>query len=392
MTASGIVDVIVVLSLLAAFVGGAGRGFLRTIGGLAGVIAGAVAAYFAVPVVSEWVAADWRVPAVIVTAIVLLAAGFSIGEGIGRILGRGVDKIKLGFLDRAAGAVAGTAIAALVWVTITATVGLLGVPFLSTSLASSTVIRTIDSLTPDPVRSLLAQARAGVVDGGSAWLVEALDGPTTAPSIPDLDTDSPQVETALASVVKITGIAYRCGTGVSGSGFVVAPDRIVTNAHVVAGVDEPVVEAPGLAPEAGRVVYVDTVNDLAVIATDGLDAAALPLDDEVLPGDDGVVAGYPFGGPMTVGSASVVSDATLPLTIGGATITREVLTLAAEVNQGNSGGPLLSLDGTVSGVIFGKGTTVANVGFAIPLSELAPVAAEATSLTQAVDTGACAAG
>lgn len=391
MNASSIVDVIVVISLVAALVNGLGRGFSRTVGGLIGGIAGAVGAYFAVPFVSAWASAEWRVLAVIVSAILLIGIGYTLGDTIGSVFRRGITKVKLGWIDRLAGGLAGAAIAALVWVMVTASLGVLGIPFLSTSLAGSSVIRTIDSLTPDPLRSLLAQVRAQVVDTGTSWLVEAMDGPTVAPTIPDIATDQQAITTASASVVRVTGNAYQCGFGVTGSGFVAAPDRIITNAHVVAGVSDPVVEAPGELPVAGRVVYVDAALDLAVIATDGLDAPALPLDPEVLAGDQGIVAGYPFGGPLTLEPAEIVADANTTLLIGDSTSSREVLTLASNVNQGNSGGPLLALDGTVSGVVFGKGTSVANVGYAIPLSAVAPVVAAAPGLTATVDPGVCSA-
>lgn len=390
MNASSIVDVIVVVSLIAALLNGLGRGFVRTIGGLAGGILGGIGAYFAIPFVSAWAAPEWRVLAVIGTAVVAIGLGFTLGSAVGSAFRRGIHKVRLGWFDRLAGGVVGVVITALVWVMATASIGLLGIPILSTSLASSSVIRTIDSLTPDPVRSLLAQLRAQVVDGGTAWLVEALDGPTEAPTIPSIATDQAAITAASASVVRVTGNAYQCGFGVTGSGFVAAPDRIVTNAHVVAGVTDPVVEAPGALPVPGRVVYVDAAQDLAVIATDGLDVAALPLDPEVVAGDQGIVAGYPFGGPLTLEPAEVVSDADTALLIGSTPSSREVLTLAANVNQGNSGGPLLALDGTVSGVVFGKGTSAANVGYAIPLSAVAPVVAQAESLTAAVDPGACA--
>lgn len=388
--ASVIVDVIVVLSLIGALVDGLRRGFLRTLGGLAGIAAGAVAAFFAVPAVSAWAAgSEWRLLAVIGTVVLLLGLGYAVGATIGAVVRRGADRVKLGLLDRLAGGVAGVIISCLVWIAFTSAVSLLGVPLLTTSLAGSTVIRTIDDLTPDPVRGGLAQLQSTVVDQGTSWIVEAIDAPTRAPSIPAVETDDPEVALASASVVRVSGTAWACDVGVTGSGFVVAADRVVTNAHVVAGVAEPIVEVPGRAPRTGRVVYIDPAADLALVAVDDLGAAPLALDDAVASGDEAVVAGYPFGGPLTLGSAQVSSDAVVSLMVDGAPASREVLTLAAVVNQGNSGGPLLSLDGTVSGVVFGKAASVDNVGYAIPLSVLAPVAAQAPSLASPVDPGPC---
>lgn len=391
MGASVIIDVIVVLSLVGALIDGLCRGFLRTVGGLAGIVAGAIAASFAVPAVSAWAAgSEWRLLAVVGTAVLLLGVGYAIGASLGAVIGRGADRVKLGVLDRLAGGVAGVAISGLVWIAVTSAVSLLGVPLLTTSIAESSVVRAIGDLTPSPVRTFLAQVQSAVVGEGTSWVVEALDAPTVPPTIPAVATNDPEVAAAAArSVVRVSGTAWACDVGVTGSGFVASDDRVITNAHVVAGVAQPVVEATGEAPRTGRVVYIDTAADLAVVAVDGLDAAPLALDDAVAAGDDAVVAGYPFGGPLTLGAAQVSSDSTVSLMVDGAPTSREVLTLAAVVNQGNSGGPLLSLDGTVSGVVFGKAASVGNVGYAIPLSVLSPVVAQAPSLTDSVDAGVC---
>lgn len=390
MGASVIIDVIVVLSLVGALIDGLRRGFLRTVGGLAGIVAGAIAASFAVPAVSAWAAgSEWRLLAVVGTAVLLLGVGYAIGASLGAVIGRGADRVKLGVLDRLAGGVAGVAISGLVWIAVTSAVSLLGVPLLTTAVAESSVVRAIGDLTPSPVRTFLSQVQSAVVGEGTSWVVEALDAPTVPPTIPAVATNDPEVAAAARSVVRVSGTAWACDVGVTGSGFVASDDRVITNAHVVAGVAQPVVEATGEAPRTGRVVYIDTAADLAVVAVDGLAAAPLALDDAVAAGDDAVVAGYPFGGPLTLGAAQVSSDSTVSLMVDGAPTSREVLTLAAVVNQGNSGGPLLSLDGTVSGVVFGKAASVGNVGYAIPLSVLSPVVAQAPSLTDSVDAGVC---
>src|SRR5690606_9850200 len=126
-------------------------------------------------------------------------------------------------------------------------------------------------------------------------------------SIPVIDTGSDALNVAAGSVVRITGNALACGVAQTGTGFVVADDRVVTNAHVVAGVTEPVVETLGGQVIAGTVVYFDPADDLAVIAVPGLDAAALDLAPVLQPGSDAVVQGYPHGGPFVSGAASVVS-------------------------------------------------------------------------------------
>jgi S1-C subfamily serine protease len=265
----------------------------------------------------------------------------------------------------------------------------LGVPFLSRAIAGSTVIRTIDNVTPDPVQAWLAQLRGVVVDEGIPLITEALTG--DPPEIPDVDTGSPALNAAAQSVVRVTGNAVACGQSQSGTGFVVAPGRIVTNAHVVAGVSEPVVEALDGEVAGGKVVYFDPVDDLAVIAVDGFDVAPLEVGDTLSPGLDAAVQGYPHGGPFTASAAQVVAvgQTRIPDIYGDGGTLREIYTLAANVQEGNSGGPLLSTGGEVVGVVFARSAETQNVGFAMTMAELDPVVDLSAGLSAPVGSGAC---
>ncbi|MBC7724973.1 MAG: MarP family serine protease [Burkholderiaceae bacterium] len=390
MTSSTILDVILVLVLLGLFVYGYRSGLVRSLAGIVGLVAGGVAAFFLVPIVGSWVPdPQWRTPATLGTAIVLVLGGLSIGGSIGYALRRQVHKTPLGVIDRMLGAVLSTVVSALVLSMVAMSVGSLGVPFVSPAVASSSVIRSIDSLTPTQVKAFLAQVRSAAVDEGIPSIVEAFNGPV--PAIPEVNTGGPDLVAAARSVVRITGNAYACGQNQSGSGFVVSEDRIVTNAHVVAGVTQPVVEAPGLGAPAGRVVYFDPVNDLAVIAVDGLTAQALPLAGNLDVGSAAIVDGYPFGGPFRSGAAQVISVGPLQVNdiYGDATAERNVYTLAADVQQGQSGGPLLSESGEVVGVIFAKSADTSGVGYALAMEEVEPVAVQAPDLQAEVSSGTC---
>ena len=137
----------------------------------------------------------------------------------------------------------------------------MGVPLFSQAISGSYVVRAIDTLTPAPVDALLARVRAAVLEEGLPAIGDALGGVVTSPGIPDVPTDTDPLSIAAQSVVRIGGTAYACGQNQTGTGFVVAPDRIVTNAHVVAGVDAPIVEAPSGQTLEGRVVYLDPIDD-----------------------------------------------------------------------------------------------------------------------------------
>ncbi|MDN4641153.1 MarP family serine protease [Agreia sp. PsM10] len=386
------IDVIVVIVLLAGAVAGYRMGLVRSLLGLVGVIAGGIGAYFAIPPVVAWISEpEWRIAGVIGTAFVLVTIGYLLGATIGRVIGRGVDKAKLGFVDRLLGLVGSGIAAVLVVVTVASGVSTLGVAPLTQAVASSSILKTLDGLVPPQVTSLLAQLRTAAVTDGAPWVIDALGAPSTAPSIPTISTDNPALTAAAQSVVRITGTAYECGVTMSGSGFAVATDRVVTNAHVVAGISEPVVEVPGQSPRAGRIVYFDPAADLAVIAVDGLPADAIELSDTLAPSSTAVVAGYPFGGPFSIAGAEVLAAGPLQLiTDGAAGTTRDAYTLAADIEPGNSGGPLLTVDGQVAGVVFAKASTVDNVGYALTMQELSPVAAQAPGLSAPVSTGDCA--
>jgi S1-C subfamily serine protease len=389
------IDIVLGLALLGYLVSGLRNGFARSIGGLLGVIAGGIAAFYVVPLVGGLIPDElWRLLASIGIALGLVFAGSAIGSAIGRAIARRFDATPLRFLDRLLGGAVNLVAAALVISLVAASVAPLGIPVLSQALGQSVVISTIDSFTPKPVQQFLASIRSTAVTDTIPSIVEAFGGVTTSPGTPQVDTGTDALTTAATSVVRITGNAYACGQSQSGTGFVVAKDRIVTNAHVVSGVTQPVVETPGGSALPGTIVYFDPIDDLAVISVTGLDAPALPLAKTLAKGDKAAYDGYPFGGPFTTGPAQVlaVGSESIADIYGTSTSPRDIYTLAANIQQGDSGGPLLTTSGEVAGVVFAKSAKTADLGYAMTVTELAPVAAESSSLTARVASGHCTAG
>ena len=396
MSLPGILDALLILLMLAYFSYGWIVGFVRSIFGLAGIALGGIAAFFAIPLVGTWVPwPEWRLSFILIAVFLLVVAGQTLGSFIGRSLGRRVEETKLGALDRLAGAAVNAVVAALIASMVAFSIGSLGVPLLSQAIAGSTVLRTIDDLTPPPVTDALAQLRSIVIQEGIPRIVSAAGGtaiePTAPPNIPDVDTSSASLEKSARSVVKVIGTAYRCGQNQTGSGFVIAANRVVTNAHVVAGVSEPVVEVPGLGAKPGTVVYFDPMNDLAVIAVPGLGAEPIPVRSTLPKGSSAVMDGYPLGGPFRSSAAQVTQVTTVRVNdiYGSNPHLMEVYQLAANVQHGNSGGPLLSTNGSIAGVIFAKAANVDNVGYAHTMKELQPVADKAAGLSAPVSSGTC---
>jgi S1-C subfamily serine protease len=386
-----ILDLVLILTLLSYLFHGLRNGFLVTAGGIAGFAAGAVAAFVSVPLVSGLVAdSGWRLTAIIATAVLLMVLGHGLGTAIGRRI-RNVVRIRpLRSMDRLAGGGVNVVVSALVMSMLAFSIGALGVPFVSQPLAESKVIRFIDGVTPVPLKTSMAQLRSAVIGEGIPTLFEGI-GQGQPVAVPDASTDTPALNAAAASVLKIAGTAYQCGQNQTGTGFVVSPGRVVTNAHVVAGVSEPVVEIPGGGALPGRVVYFDSQHDLAVVAVDGLRSAPLPLGSDLPAGSPAAFDGYPHGGPFQSKPATVqdISTVLVPDIYGNNPAAEDVYRIAGDVQPGNSGGPLLTTDGQVAGVVFAKSTGESSLGYAITMTDLGPVAARAPGLGDAVSPGQC---
>ncbi|WP_426320260.1 MarP family serine protease [Microbacterium sp. E-13] len=385
------VDLIVVLLLVGACVAGVRRGFFASVGTLVGVAAGAFAAFWLTPLVSAWVPSPvWRGPAVILTAFGLVFAGAALGAAIGSALRSGADRLKLRGVERFLGGIASVLAAILALALVAPAIAGAGIPVVSSAVASSSILRGIEAATPDPVAAALAQLRSTVLDDTLPGLGLLL-GPGTVEPAPPVALDDPELQRAAASVARVSGNAYACGRGSAGTGFVIAEDRVVTNAHVVAGVDVPIVELPGEPAREGRIVYFDPIDDLAVIAVDDLGATPLRFSPTLAAGTAAAVQGYPYGGPFTMVTAGVesVGTASVPDVYDESWNPREIYALQATVRPGNSGGPLLTDDGEVAGVVFARAENDENLGYAMTMAELTPVADRASSLTNTVSSGSC---
>jgi S1-C subfamily serine protease len=200
----------------------------------------------------------------------------------------------------------------------------------------------------------------------------------------------PEVRRAAQSVYKIRGESS-CQHGVEGSGFTYAPNRVMTNAHVVAGIDHPDVLV-GSREVPAKVVYYNPDVDVAVLEVDGIHGRRLPFDRSGRPGEAGAVLGFPEDGPYDVEPARVRGEQRLrsPDIYGNGTVVREVYSLRALVRPGNSGGPLVSSSGKVLGVVFAASVTDRNTGYALTASQVAQAAAAGLTHSRPVDTGGCA--
>ena len=214
-------------------------------------------------------------------------------------------------------------------------------------------------------------------------------GPSTPVPIPTL-IDTPGTRAAVASTAKI--IAYGCGGGAeAGSSWPVAPNYLVTNAHVVAGSSSVEVDTPNGATDHGTVVYFDPNVDVAVVYVPNLGLQPLQrANSDPQRGQTGAVIGYPGGGIEQVVPAGVsgTETATGYNIYGDAQVSRDIAVLSANIIPGNSGGPLVDASGTVYGLVFAASTTTNNEGYALTMSAIARLNA-GIGQTQPVSTQGC---
>ncbi|MEY9875691.1 S1-C subfamily serine protease [Streptacidiphilus sp. MAP12-33] len=214
---------------------------------------------------------------------------------------------------------------------------------------------------------------------------------TNVPAPDPALVNEPGVRTARQSIVKVIGTAPSCSKVIEGSGFVYASERVMTNAHVVGGVTEPTVRLGDRTYDA-RVVLYDWQRDIAILDVPGLRAPALSFAGSAKTGADAIVAGFPENGPFNVQAARIRGriQANGPDIYHRGNVSRDVYSLRSTVRQGNSGGPLLTTDGEVYGVVFAKSLDDAQTGYALTVDEVRDDAQRGANLTASVNTDACA--
>jgi S1-C subfamily serine protease len=278
-----------------------------------------------------------------------------------RLLGQAGRRRGIAIAESSGGALLLVALAlCLVWLFGAVALNAPGGKSLRTAVQRSAILRALNNAFP-PSSSLINALHR--IDPRVA-----VQGPSPDVAAPDSKiARNPAVQAAGDGVVRVLGTA--CGLGVEGSGWIAAPDLVVTNAHVVAGESDTTVTPEGseTALDATPVHY-DPQNDLALLRVSGLGGRTLSLSPDVRSGTPGAVLGYPENGPFTITPARV--GATGPVvtqdSYGRGPITRELTALRGEVHSGNSGGPIVEADGKVMGTVFAATTQGKPGGYAVP--------------------------
>jgi S1-C subfamily serine protease len=262
----------------------------------------------------------------------------------------------------------------------------------------STLLSHIDNVMPDWAMTLQPAFRRLLDQNGLPQVFGAI-GPErivrVAPPDPAV-ANSAAVRLAHPDIVKVTGVAPSCSRRLEGSGFLYAAEHVMTNAHVVAGVRAPVVNAPDGHSYPARVVVYDPRRDVAVLYVPGLRGQPLGFGGPAARGTSAVVAGYPEDGPFTPVAARVrdTTEARGPDIYQSRQVTREIYSVYAVVRPGNSGGPLLSatlVNGrpVVYGVVFAAAVEDSHTGYALTAREVDSDARAGAAATAAVSTRGC---
>lgn len=394
MTPSLIVDLLVLVALCVALYGGWRAGAFSSILSALGVIAGLICGIALAPVIMG-LTEDKTLRFILALVSIIVLSG--LGNGIGGMLGnhlRSGMKTKGQALDSICGALfQGLSTILVVW--------MLTLPLKTTvensfaeGIEDSYLLSAVDKVAPERLAEVPQDISAMLQDTG--WPTISTEWLRNMPNkeVPPPDgtiAASPGVQSARSSVVHVISQAPQCSRRLLGSGMVTAPDYVITNAHVVAGAESVELETV-LGMKEAEVVYFNPMTDLAVLHSWGLELPTLPwAADSSASLEDAVVLGYPKSGPFTAEPARIREKLRItgPDIYGAGQGEREVYTIRASVQQGNSGGPLINPDGQALGVIFGASTDTADTGYALTAAEVQAQIGDVTQLVNPVPTGTC---
>ncbi len=389
-----LLDLILLVAMLCYAVGGFRNGAL--LGGLsfAGFFGGAAAgAQLAKPLGRALANGAAQVPVAIVCVLFFALLGQLLAVWVAGRLRSKVTWHPARQLDRVVGALFSVLAVLLVAWMVALPLAFAPFPALSDQVRRSVTIRAVDDTLPDNIRNLYSSLRRFVDRSGFPQVFGALQ-PTRIVDVPPADPAllrSSAVAQARPSVLKVRAVALSCDRGIEGSSVVYAPERVLTNAHVVAGAGQVQVETSGGRLSAHVVVF-DPGRDIAVLWVPGLKQKPLPLSATAArSGQDAIVLGYPEDGPFDVRPARVRDRERIAGRdiYGEVSLDRDIYTIRSVVRVGNSGGPLIATDGSILGIVFASALDSADTAFVLTADEVSAAARSGRSATRSVGTGAC---
>ncbi|RPE41936.1 colicin V production protein [Streptomyces sp. Ag109_O5-1] len=396
-----VLDILLLVAAVWFAIVGYRQGFVVGILSVIGFLGGGLVAVYTLPVIWDAVTDNAEVSttaAVVAVVVVIVCAsvGQALTTHLGNKLRRYITWSPARALDATGGALVNVVAMLLVaWLIGSALAGTT-LPTLGKEVRNSKVLLGVSRALPNQADTWFADFSSVLAQNGFPQVFSPFaNEPITDVKPPDPAlVNSAVATTAKRSIVKVTGTAQSCGKILEGTGFVFADRRVMTNAHVVGGVDEPTVQIGGEGRKYdAKVVLYDWQRDIAVLDVPNLPAKALKFSaKDAATSDSAIVAGFPENGSYDVRAARVRGRITAngPDIYHRGTVRRDVYSLYATVRQGNSGGPLLTPQGRVYGVVFAKSLDDADTGYALTADEIQADIARGRTANQQVGTDSCA--
>ncbi|OFT57731.1 hypothetical protein HMPREF3151_06740 [Corynebacterium sp. HMSC05H05] len=391
-----VIDVLLALAVVAAFISGWRQGALSAVLSAVGVVAGLVIGLALAPFALD-LSDSQTVRIVLLIALVVLFVGLGnlVGVTVGGSLRGRVRSRGRRVLDSALGATfQSVAVAAVLWfISIPLAASVPGE--IGDGIRSSRVFGTINAAAPEEASKLPARFAALLDESGLPPLVSPFSPGGAQVAAPDGSVVEPEVvEKLRPSVVHVMGDAETCRRRLMGTGFVIEDGYVLTNAHVVAGTARVALDTVvGVKP--AQVVLFDPDTDIAVLRAEQLGLPELRwADEELAVSDSAVVMGYPKSGPFEAAPVRIRGKLEIagPDIYTTGRVEREAYTIRGNIRQGNSGGPLLTPDGEVAGMIFGASLDTSETGYALTAHQVQQRVGDVRSLTRPADTQACVSG
>lgn len=389
-----LLDLVLVFAMVVFAISGYRQGMLVGLLSFLGFLGGGALGAYIAPHIAT-VTSGERAQALVAVAVVFAVA--SIGQLLTTVLGTTLRNRLHWRPARLVDSIAGAAVSVVsvllvAWLVGTAVARSSSFAGLSKQVRHSVVLQQVDKVMPDVARNSFAAFRRLLDQNNFPQVFGGLAQPESAP-VPPPDPavlNSEGLKAARSRVLKVRGDAV-CNKRLEGTAFVYAKERVMTNAHVVAGVRKPKVYFEDGRSLAAKVVVYDPRRDVAVLYVPGLTLAPLSFDGDADRGASAVVAGYPGDGPFTAVAARVRgTERARGFDIyQRSQVTREIYALRAKVRPGNSGGPLLTPNGDVYGVVFAAAVDDPDTGYALTAKEVRSDAQAGASATTAVSSGGC---
>jgi S1-C subfamily serine protease len=394
-----LLDLFIILAALGYAVGGYRNGAVVGLFSLAGFLGGAVAgAQLGRPLASRVAHGQGQVVVALVCVLVVALVGQLAMVYVARLLRSRITWRSAQAVDSGIGALLGIVSVLLVAWMVAVPLASSPYPNLASQARRSSIVASVNDAVPNDLRNVYSSLRNFIDRSGFPQVLDALS-PTHIVSVDPPSgalATAPGVKIDQPSVLKVYGQAPSCQRAIEGSGFVFAPGKLLTNAHVVAGTDHVQVVLPSGARTTARVVLYDPERDVAVLDAPGVKPAqSPPLTFAPAPATtdaSAIVLGYPQDRGFTVAPARIRDQETITGhdIYGQGQVSRQIYSIRGTVISGNSGGPLITPDGSVLGIVFATALDSSDTGFVLTNSEIATDVTAGRTASASVPTGACA--